>query len=121
MFGSRRDDVCRSLDGNGKRCLKCRSAAVSKRRRKLKEILVSEAGGACVSCGYDRYAGAMHFHHVDPSTKEFHLAHRGVARSLAKARAEAAKCVLLCANCHAEVEEGITQLPILCGEQSDPG
>ena len=28
----------------------------------------------------------------------------GLARSLDRARAEAAKCVLLCANCHAEVE-----------------
>ena len=32
----------------------------------------------------------------------------GVTRSLTAARAEATKCVLLCANCHAEVEAGIT-------------
>jgi hypothetical protein len=35
-----------------------------------------------------------------------------VTRALAKAREEAAKCVLLCANCHAEVEAGIAQLPL---------
>ena len=35
---------------------------------------------------------------------------RGVTRSLAAARAEAAKCVLLCANCHAEVEAGVKRL-----------
>jgi hypothetical protein len=28
-----------------------------------------------------------------------------------KARAEAQKCVLLCANCHAEVEAGVLGLP----------
>jgi hypothetical protein len=35
---------------------------------------------------------------------------QGVTRSLAAARVEMAKCVLLCANCHAEVELGITTL-----------
>jgi hypothetical protein len=35
-----------------------------------------------------------------------------VTRSLARARDEARKCVLLCANCHAEVEGGFTQLPL---------
>ena len=37
----------------------------------------------------------------------FHLSMQGVTRSLAAARAEMAKCVLLCANCHAEVEAGL--------------
>jgi Homeodomain-like domain len=88
------------------RCLACRSDAVVKRRRAVKQILVEEAGGACALCGYDRSVAALHFHHVDPATKAFDLSHRGVTRSLAAARAEAAKCVLLCANCHAEVEGG---------------
>jgi hypothetical protein len=61
-------------------------------------------------CGYDRCMGALHFHHVDPSLKNFTLGHRGVARSIANARAEAKKCVLLCSNCHAEVEAGMTSL-----------
>lgn len=104
------------------RCSLCNGERVSARRRAVKRALVAEAGGRCVMCGYDRYAGALHFHHVDPSTKAFHLARGGVARSLAKARVEAAKCVLVCANCHAEVEEGLVQLPILFGEKSsDPG
>ena len=34
------------------RCLLCRSAAVSKRRRRIKELLVAEAGGRCAICGY---------------------------------------------------------------------
>jgi hypothetical protein len=83
---------------------------VSKRRRKMKLILVADAGGRCALCGYDRCMGALHFHHVDPSNKQFHLSMQGVTRSLAAARVEMAKCVLLCANCHAEVELGITTL-----------
>jgi transposase-like protein len=95
------------------RCERCRKERVSARRRRVKEILVAEAGGACHLCGYRRYIGALHFHHVDPDGKEFGLAQRGAARSIARSRAEAAKCVLLCANCHAEVEAGIAELP--CG------
>ena len=71
---------------------------------------MAEAGGACVVCGYGRCIAALEFHHVDPAGKAFSLAARGVARSLERARREAAKCVLLCANCHAEVEAGMTVL-----------
>jgi transposase-like protein len=85
------------------------------RRRRVKEVLVTEAGGACRLCGYSRYAGALQFHHVDPAEKSFALSSRGVARSLAKARAEVSKCVLLCANCHAEVEAGLATIPIRIG------
>ena len=94
------------------RCLRCRRDRVIARRRKVKQILVAEAGGCCAVCGYAKYAGALQFHHRDPSSKRFGLALNGVARSIARARAEAAKCVLLCANCHAEVEAGVTGLPL---------
>jgi hypothetical protein len=80
--------------------------------QKLKRILVEEAGGACVLCGYARFPAALQFHHLDPSTKEFALTREGMTRSLARGRDEARKCVLLCANCHAEVEGGFTQLPL---------
>jgi len=77
----------------------------------MKELLVQEAGGRCIVCGYDRHIGALQFHHRDPSEKRFALAGEGVTRALNAARVEAAKCVLLCANCHAEVEAGATPLP----------
>jgi transposase len=94
----------------GYRCLRCRSDAVTRRRRKVKQILVEEFGGRCQICGYDRCISSLEFHHTEPNEKRFALGHRGVARSLAKARTEAEKCVLLCANCHAEVEAGIHSL-----------
>lgn len=100
------------LEGRGYyRCKRCRMERVSRRRRKMKLMLVAEAGGRCVLCGYDRCVSALHFHHVDPATKRFHLSMQGATRSLAAARAEMSKCVLLCANCHAEVEAGLTSLP----------
>jgi hypothetical protein len=94
------------------RCAKCNVEAVERRRRKVKEMLIAEAGGACAVCGYARHPAALQFHHLDPSTKAFGLGVRGITRSLEKLRAEAAKCVLLCANCHAEVEVGAVELPV---------
>ena len=62
-------------------------------------------------CGYDRSMAGLHFHHLEPADKAFALSGRGMALSLEAARAEAAKCVLLCSNCHAEVEAGLASLP----------
>jgi transposase-like protein len=101
-----------ALRSDGYRCSRCEVDRVTAWRRKLKRILVEEAGGACVLCGYARFPAALQFHHLDPSTKEFALSREGITRSLARARDEARKCVLLCANCHAEVEGGFTQLPL---------
>jgi transposase len=93
------------------RCARCAQARVSRRRRRVKDILVAEFGGCCALCGYKRYAGALQFHHLDPAEKSFSLSGFGVTRSLERARAEAPKCVLMCANCHAEVEAGIATIP----------
>jgi transposase len=101
------------LEGRGYyRCKRCRSEAVARRRRKVKAILVAEAGGRCRICGYDRSTGALEFHHIDPLTKRMSLSAEGVAYALDTLRTEASKCLLLCANCHAEVENGVVSLPL---------
>jgi transposase len=100
------------LDGRGRyRCRLCRSAAVTRRRRKVKTILVQEAGGACRICGYQSNMRALHFHHVEPAEKRLELNAKGISLSLETLRAEAQKCVLLCSNCHAEVEDGTASIP----------
>jgi len=101
------------------RCARCVVEAVTERRRQIKEILVEEAGGQCAACGYDDCMAVLQFHHLDPSTKRFHLGREGVTRSLARAREEARKCILLCANCHAEVEAGLRSVPVT-SSNADP-
>jgi transposase len=101
------------LEGRGYyRCKRCRSEAVARRRRKVREILVAEAGGRCCICGYDRSVAALEFHHLDPRTKRMPLSSQGIAYAIDTLRREASKCVLLCANCHAEVENGVAVLPL---------
>ena len=91
------------------RCRTCRVEAVIRRRRKVKHLLVEEAGGRCRLCGYDRCLAALEFHHLDPDAKEFGVSQRG-ARSIERLRAEVRKCILLCSNCHAEVESGFSSI-----------
>jgi hypothetical protein len=54
---------------------------------------------------------ALHFHHLDQSQKRHEINAKGVAIALDKLRVEAQKCVLLCSNCHAEVEDGTMSIP----------
>lgn len=96
------------LEGRGYyRCGRCRQERVVASRRRTRRRLVDEAGGRCAICGYSRCVGALAFHHVDPSEKEFGLSWRGLTRSFEDLRKEASKCLLLCSNCHAEVEAGM--------------
>lgn len=102
----------RPRNGGGWRCTKCSTEAVGKTRRKIKQTLVNDHGGRCqnpdcaVPGGYDRHVAAFDFHHRDPAAKSFGIGFAGLTRSLARARAEASKCILLCANCHREIEAG---------------
>lgn len=106
------------------RCRRCNSEAVAERRRRVKQILVAEAGGACAICGYNDHPSALEFHHLDPTLKAFSVSRRGITRSIEEVRSEARKCILLCANCHAKVEAGAAEVPVdddrySCGEHSE--
>lgn len=94
----------------GWRCRRCEGAKVTRRKQLIRRILIQEAGGCCRSCGYDRCGMNLVFHHLDPMQKSFSMSAKN-GRSLAAFREEAKKCVLLCANCHGEVETGITPCP----------
>ncbi len=86
--------------------------AVVKRRKKVKSLSVEYKGGKCQICGYHKCDGALELHHIDPTQKSFGIGAKGYTRSWEKVRTELDKCALLCANCHREVEAGITQLSI---------
>jgi len=63
-----------------------------------------DAGGKCAECGYDKYLGALHFHHINRTDKTARVSNKARAVILSsETAAELSKCVLLCANCHAEV------------------
>jgi len=98
----------RKIHPHCKECLKGRHA---KRQAYLKNLAVEYKGGSCQSCGYNRYLGALDFHHRNPNEKRFGIASKlgwsaksdGLTPELIT---ELDKCDLLCANCHREVEGG---------------
>jgi 5-methylcytosine-specific restriction endonuclease McrA len=67
-------------------------------RAGLRADLVASRGGRCEVCGYTGTTAALEFHHRDPRSKEFTLSRASAAG--VRVWAEAAKCDLLCANCH---------------------
>lgn len=92
----------------------CRPCDASRRAgayRDSKKVAVEYLGGKCVLCGYSKYIGALHFHHRDPSEKEFGFGVNRKVRWCASVKKELDKCVLLCANCHGEVHAGVSELP----------
>jgi hypothetical protein len=100
-----------TLTRNGKRnpyykCKKCTVDAVKKRRYSIKKMAVEYKGGKCEKCGYNKYIGALEFHHVD-GEKDFGIGAKGYTRSWTKVKEELDKCTMLCSNCHKEAHANI--------------
>lgn len=70
-------------------------------KRAQKRAMLTELGwpARCVKCGYDKYIGALDFHHRDPNEKD------GEVHSIEEAK----KCELLCANCHREAHRDMPE------------
>jgi hypothetical protein len=83
--------------------------AVASRRKKIRLMLVEYKGGKCELCGYMACIDALDLHHIEATTKDFGISSSGLTRSWEKNKAEADKCVLLCANCHREIHAGYKQ------------
>lgn len=71
-----------------------------RRRQDIARLLDKRKEGGCPRCG-ERDPRCLVFHHRDPKTKKFDLAiaYKGSV-GLDAIREEAAKCDVLCANCH---------------------
>jgi len=75
--------------------------------------LIELLGGKCSSCGYKKNFAALEFHHKIAGTKAFELDLRSLSnRTWEKVLDEVSKCILLCANCHAELHHADHLIPI---------
>lgn len=75
-------------------------------RIKQKNKAVEYKGGKCVICKYDRCKSALEFHHIDPSEKDFNISSTK-NRKFEDIINELDKCILVCANCHREIHDGL--------------
>ncbi len=72
-----------------------------KRADVRKREMIALKGGGCSCCGYNKNYAALHFHHL--GNKSFNLDSRKIANcTYEKLLIELEKCIVLCANCHAE-------------------
>ncbi len=83
------------------------------RGKRLRRKLLARAGGKCQKCGYKKCEKALQFHHKNRRTKCFSLSISDIrARTWESVLREADKCVLLCSNCHIEVEHELSISPL---------
>jgi hypothetical protein len=91
-------------------CKSCVAAQSKSRSVKLKADCVKHKGGKCSLCGYSKCLAALEFHHIDRSKKQFGVGGKR-STTFENLKEELEKCVLLCANCHREVEYGTSAIP----------
>lgn len=97
----RKGDKSRQARGLKKPCKK-------RQHDKLKEFINSLKSGGCVICGYKKCLTALDFHHVPGEVKERAVSQ---ANTISAAVREAAKCIVVCANCHREIHSGSLEVP----------
>lgn len=69
-------------------------------------------GGKCCLCDYNKCSRALSLHHLDPSKKDFIFASiRACPVNWATIVEELKKCILVCSNCHAEIHDGLIEVP----------
>jgi len=85
----------------------------AKRQRRYKDMYVKQKGGCCQSCGFNKYNGALEFHHIDPSQKDSKMSKMTRRPDNPEVQRELAKCVLVCSNCHRMIHAGIIDCPQL--------
>lgn len=88
-------------------CKECTNTQTIKRQQNLKQQALNYKGNKCISCGYNKYPGALEFHHLDPKEKDFSLSHVKLYKFTDKIKEELDKCILLCSNCHREIHANL--------------
>lgn len=119
---------CRTCPTTGKEnfysesAYKCKTCwnkyTVKKGKDKIQAYMESRGGAQCSRCGYDRYVGALDFHHRDPAQKDPTWS-RGW--SLDKLKKELDKCDIVCANCHREIHAEMRGDTLWVGGSSPSG
>jgi len=94
-------------DGKKGTCKRCDQKRVATRTKTAKRKL--KAGG-CIICGYSKCLEALDFHHTEDNKSS----NISKINSVAKAKEEAKKCIVVCANCHREIHAGmVNEYPVV--------
>lgn len=83
-------------------CKKCFNRYCADRWKQRKLDAIAYKGGKCERCGYDKYYGALEFHHLDPLQKDCDW-NKMRKKKWQDVLAELDKCICVCSNCHREI------------------
>lgn len=73
----------------------------------IKETIRELKRDGCVLCGYNKCINALEFHHTEKNKEGIVSKMKSVVSVLR----EAAKCIVVCANCHREIHSGSLEVP----------
>ena len=100
----------RNKPGGSVYCKVCTNQQTTERQSKFKSLCVEYKGGSCIVCGYNKYFGALDFHHVNPKEKEFRISAYKLNSISEEIKKELDKCILVCSNCHREIHGGVAEV-----------
>ncbi len=78
-------------------------------RQRIKQEFVNAFGNRCCVCKESYPLAVYDFHHVNPDDKKFAISQAWSANDLLLE--EIVKCVMVCSNCHRQVETGLENIP----------
>jgi hypothetical protein len=97
-----------------------RSAWDAKAKAEREAVLAEFRGGGCSRCPEDDPC-CLDAHHLDMSTKEFDVGSAGSMKlSAATLRAELAKCICVCKNCHAKIHAAAKKVATTAAANDTP-
>lgn len=86
-------------------CRSCKSDIGTEKSRVFKKKCLEYIGSKCIICQYDKYVGALQFHHVAPDEKDFKIS--GPTVFTKEIKKELDKCIVVCSRCHDEIHGGL--------------
>lgn len=86
-------------------CYNCMPDGIQYSRGDFLNLIKKQRGGKCERCGYNKYLGALDFHHINPTEKDFTIGNRDF--KLKDCIKETKKCILICSNCHKELHDNM--------------
>ena len=89
-------------------CYECMPEGQQLKRGDFLAKIKQQRGGYCQKCGYNKCLKALEFHHLNPSQKDFTISNDHFR--LKDAIEESKKCILICANCHRELHDGLWKI-----------
>jgi hypothetical protein len=79
-------------------------------RQRIKQEFVNSFGNKCCVCKKSYPIVVYDFHHIDPNDKKFSIS-KGWVQNNGQLLEEIMKCVMVCSNCHRQINAGTKHVP----------